>query len=39
MLLPDAEYMKKLQKEVNGNMRAILIDWLIDVAVHFELHG
>ncbi len=20
-------------------MRAILVDWLIDVAVHFELHG
>jgi len=36
LLRPDAKYMTK-QTSVNEIMRAILIDWLIDVAVHFEL--
>ena len=32
----DPEYMKK-QPSINENMRSILVDWLIDVSVHFEL--
>lgn len=39
VLLPDPGYIGKVQKEVNSHMRSILVDWLIDVAVHFELHG
>ena len=29
-------YMKG-QKFINESMRAVLIDWLIDVSIHFEL--
>ena len=25
------------QKHINENMRSILIDWLIDVSIHFEV--
>ena len=35
-LLPNFKYMKN-QPSINKNMRAILIDWLIDVSVHFEI--
>lgn len=35
-LRPKADYMKK-QTSINEIMRAILIDWLIDVSVHFDL--
>ena len=33
---PKPGYMEK-QKTVNETMRSILVDWLIDVSVHFEL--
>lgn len=29
----DAQYMKKLQSDLNGGMRAILLDWLADVGL------
>jgi serine/threonine protein kinase len=35
-LRPKSDYMKK-QTSINEIMRAILIDWLIDVSVHFDL--
>lgn len=35
-LLPQATYMDK-QPHVNGKMRAILIDWLVDVAKKYKL--
>jgi len=35
-LRPKPDYMKK-QTSINEIMRAILIDWLIDVSVHFDL--
>ena len=28
---------KDIQKEINNYMRAILVDWLVDVSQHFEL--
>lgn len=32
----DPDYMTR-QKDINGGMRAILIDWLIDVSANFHL--
>lgn len=37
-LNPKNTYMLN-QKTINANMRAILIDWLIDVCAHFELNN
>jgi hypothetical protein len=33
----DAHYMKKTQNDLNGGMRAILLDWLADVGFKFKL--
>ncbi|XAR61938.1 hypothetical protein NMG60_11016494 [Bertholletia excelsa] len=33
--LPD--YMEKVQKDVNANMRGILVDWLVEVAEEYKL--
>jgi serine/threonine protein kinase len=35
-LRPDPEYLSK-QENINESMRSILVDWLIDVSVHFEV--
>ena len=35
MCLPD--YMHRVQKDVNEKMRAILVDWLVDVHIKFKL--
>lgn len=35
-LLPSADYLAK-QENINESMRSILVDWLIDVSVHFEV--
>jgi len=34
--LPDQDYMAK-QPEINSKMRAMLVDWLIDVGIEYEL--
>ena len=34
--LPKQDYMKS-QGDINGEMRAILIDWLVEVNVKFKL--
>jgi len=31
------DFLGVMQNEINGNMRAILVDWLVDVSVHFEV--
>ncbi|KAH0988423.1 hypothetical protein GBA52_015600 [Prunus armeniaca] len=33
--LPD--YMEKVQKDANANMRAVLVDWLVEVAEEYKL--
>jgi hypothetical protein len=37
LFVPEFGFMGTVQKEVNENMRAILIDWLIDVHLKFKL--
>jgi G2/mitotic-specific cyclin-B, other len=34
---PDAQYMSRVQREVNEKMRAILVDWLVEVHLKFKL--
>jgi len=36
--LPDPAYMNK-QPEINSKMRAMLVDWLIDVGIEYELEN
>lgn len=33
--LPD--YIKKVQRDINANMRGILVDWLVEVAEEYKL--
>jgi len=35
--MPDPNYMQNVQRDVNQSMRAILIDWLVDVHLKFQL--
>ncbi|KAF7816824.1 cyclin-A1-1-like [Senna tora] len=34
---PSTDFMERIQKDVNSNMRAILIDWLVEVAEEYRL--
>ncbi|KAF3447024.1 hypothetical protein FNV43_RR12204 [Rhamnella rubrinervis] len=34
---PSTDFMEKVQKDVNASMRAILIDWLVEVAEEYRL--
>ncbi|KAK9054298.1 hypothetical protein SSX86_025376 [Deinandra increscens subsp. villosa] len=34
---PIPDYMKQVQKDVSANMRAVLIDWLVEVAEEYKL--
>ncbi|KAI4337848.1 hypothetical protein L6164_016217 [Bauhinia variegata] len=34
---PSTDFMEKIQKDVNPSMRAILIDWLVEVAEEYRL--
>ncbi|RDX89049.1 putative cyclin-A3-1, partial [Mucuna pruriens] len=36
---PIVDYMEKVQKEVTPFMRAILVDWLVEVAEEYQLHS
>jgi cyclin A len=38
LLRPDPQYMSK-QSMVSESMRTILVDWLVDVSMHFEVMG
>ncbi|XP_022141694.1 cyclin-A1-1 [Momordica charantia] len=34
---PSTDFMEKVQKDISSNMRAILIDWLVEVAEEYRL--
>ncbi|KAB1221017.1 Cyclin-A1-1 [Morella rubra] len=34
---PSTDFMEKIQKDINASMRAILIDWLVEVAEEYRL--
>lgn len=34
---PSVDFMEKVQKDINASMRAILIDWLVEVAEEYRL--
>ncbi|XP_010915931.1 cyclin-A1-4 [Elaeis guineensis] len=34
---PSTDYMERVQKDINASMRAILIDWLVEVAEEYRL--
>ncbi|KAJ8450309.1 hypothetical protein Cgig2_004766 [Carnegiea gigantea] len=34
---PSVDFMEKIQKDINASMRAILIDWLVEVAEEYRL--
>ncbi|XVF39280.1 hypothetical protein PTKIN_Ptkin01aG0022000 [Pterospermum kingtungense] len=34
---PSTDFMERIQKDINANMRAILIDWLVEVAEEYRL--
>ncbi|KAF7816825.1 cyclin-A1-1-like [Senna tora] len=34
---PSTDFMERIQKDINPNMRAILIDWLVEVAEEYRL--
>ncbi|CAI9115443.1 OLC1v1016345C1 [Oldenlandia corymbosa var. corymbosa] len=34
---PSTDFMERVQKDINANMRAILIDWLVEVAEEYRL--
>lgn len=34
---PNANYMQKVQKDINPTMRGILVDWLVEVAEEYKL--
>ncbi|CAH9064309.1 unnamed protein product [Cuscuta epithymum] len=34
---PSSDFMEKVQKDINASMRAILIDWLVEVAEEYRL--
>jgi cyclin-A len=34
---PRADYLEAVQKDISANMRAILVDWLVEVAEEYKL--
>ncbi|CAJ1972741.1 unnamed protein product [Sphenostylis stenocarpa] len=34
---PSPDYVQKVQKDVNANMRGVLVDWLVEVAEEYKL--
>ncbi|XP_060672933.1 cyclin-A1-4-like [Ziziphus jujuba] len=34
---PSANFMERIQKDINANMRAILVDWLVEVSEDYKL--
>ncbi|XP_031477077.1 cyclin-A1-4-like [Nymphaea colorata] len=35
--MPATDFMEKIQKDINASMRAILVDWLVEVAEEYRL--
>jgi len=36
---PSPDYFQKVQKYISPKMRAVLVDWLVEVAEEFNLHA
>lgn len=36
---PLTDYIEKVQKDVTSNMRAVLVDWLVEVAEEYKLQS
>ena len=39
MRRPSPDYSQKIQKDISPKMRAVLVDWLVEVAGEFKLHA
>ena len=39
MRRPSPDYFQKVQKYISPKMRAVLVDWLVEVAEEFKLHA
>jgi len=36
---PSPDYFQKVQKYISPKMRAVLVDWLVEVAEEFKVHA
>ena len=39
MRRPSPDYFQKIQKDISPKMRAVLVDWLVEVADEFKLQA
>lgn len=36
--MPSTDFMERVQKDINASMRAVLVDWLVEVSCCYILH-